>query len=281
MKTNKPILQLIRERVSCRTYDPKPIPQAKIEEMTRFIEELNSEAQSHVRFALINSVTDDPSKPIKMGSYGIISGASTYMIAISKIDSGDALELGYLFEKAILKATDLDLGTVWMGGTFDRKAFEKQLGLKDDEILSIVSPLGTPKQKRSLMDSAIRFGAGSNARKPWDQLFFDHDFQTPLTRSSADDYAMVLDLVRVGPSASNKQPWRLLKTDGHYHLYLERTPGYAQLMRYDLQLNDLGIAKCHFGLSCDALGLKGTWVVSEQPVSDPSRIYVLSWRILG
>ena len=279
MNTVKPITQLIQERISCRTYDPILIPQDKVDAMIDLINELNTEAISPVRFTLINADPNTSDKPIKLGSYGIISGARSYLIAVMDEKAGNALELGFLFEKAVLKATDLDLGTVWMGGTFDRKQFEKQLDLKEGEILAIVSPLGIPKQKRSLIDSAMRFGAGSKHRKPWEELFFNQDFKTPLTRESAQAYAQVLDLVRLAPSASNKQPWRLVRTEKHYHVYLERTPGYAQLMAVDLQLNDIGIAKCHFELSCKELGLKGQWVDMDPIISDPLRQYVVSWAI--
>lgn len=279
MNTIKPMPQLIEERISCRTYDPVKIPQDKINVMSSLVKQLNEEAISPIRFALINVDSSETQKPIKLGSYGIISGAQTYLIAVMETQSGDPLELGFLFEKLVLKATDQDLGTVWMGGTFDRKDFEKQLDLKDHEILAIVSPLGVPKQKRSLIDSAMRFGAGSKHRKPWEDLFFDQDFKTPLKRETAQAYAQVLDLVRLAPSASNKQPWRIVKKEGFYHLYLERTPGYAQMMRYDLQLNDIGIAKCHFELSCQGLGLQGKWVEADPKLQDPSRQYVLSWMI--
>jgi Putative TM nitroreductase len=187
------------------------------------------------------------------------------MIGIIDEDLGDPFELGTLFEQAILKATDLGLGTVWLGGTFNRADFEKHLSMAPNEAVAIVSPLGIPIEKRRLIDSAMRFGAGSNNRKPWSDLFFDQD------------YAEVLELVREGPSASNKQPWRFVKDPYAFHLFLDRTPGYGSMMKYDLQLNDAGIAKCHFELACIDQRLKGKWKILDPKPGCGTWEYLVSW----
>ena len=59
----------------------------------------------------------------KLGTYGIIKGASMYVgVTIPKEEY--ALEaLGYEFEQLVLYATSLGLGTCWLGGTFNRSAF--------------------------------------------------------------------------------------------------------------------------------------------------------------
>ncbi len=268
--------QVIRARISCRTYDPRPIPQAMLDEMTQVLASLNTQAQSHIRFMLLKSNQTPDDKKIKLGSYGVLSGVHTYMVATIG-DKGDPFELGALFEMAILKATDLGLGTVWLGGTFNRSDFEKQLTLSADETIAVVSPLGIPKDNRSLIDSAMRFGAGSNNRKAWSELFFDQDLTHPLSKEAAKDYADVLDLVRVGPSASNKQPWRFVRDPQGYHLFLDRTPGYGSMMKYDLQLNDGGIAKCHFEMACLERHLTGSWQVLDPKPQCGSWEYCVSW----
>jgi len=273
----QPVSDVIRARLSCRTYDPAPIPLDKLTEMTLLLELLNAQAQSKIRYALIELNQNPDDKRIKLGSYGVLSGSHTFMIAIIEDKMGDPFELGFLFEQAILKATDLGLGTVWLGGTFNRTDFEKQLAMAPNEAIAIVSPLGLPKEKRSLIDSAMRFGAGSNNRKPWSDLFFDQDLKHPLSREAAGDYAEVLELVREGPSASNKQPWRFVKDQVAYHLFLDRTPGYGSMMRYDLQLNDAGIAKCHFELACIDMRLKGKWKILDPKPQCGTWEYVVSW----
>lgn len=275
MNTQKPMTQLIRSRISVRTYDPKPIPEDRLNTMSLFLDELNKEAVSAIRFSILSPSINQ--ETMKLGTYGVISGTHTYLTAVSDISKGEALELGYLFEKAVLKATDLDLGTVWLGGTFNRDDFEKNLYLIDNETLAIVSPIGIAKNNRSLIDAAMRLGAGSKHRKPWDTLFFADTNDHPLSKEEAQGYAEVLEMVRLGPSASNKQPWRIVKRHHDFHLFLDRTPGYASMIKYDLQLNDMGIARCHFELTCQELGLSGHWEEIDPKPTCGSWEYCLTW----
>lgn len=150
--------------------------------------------------------------------------------------------------------------------------------LRDGESVAIVSPIGLPKATSSLIETAIRTTAGSKHRKPWSELFFNETLAQPLTPHESAAYEPVLESVRLGPSASNKQPWRILKTGSQYHLLLERTPGYQKMTDYDIQLNDLGIAACHFEQSCLALGLKGTWIQADPGLKDPKLTYITTWQ---
>ena len=280
MNTNKTIQQIITSRSSCRTYDPKPIPIEKMAQMMEWIDLANSEVKSKIRFTLLSTRSDGKEILVKLGSYGVISGAHTFLVAIIHETEGNPLELGMLFEKVVLKATELGLGTCWLGGTFNKGDFEKNFQLNPKEYIPIVSPLGIAKDKRSLLDTAMRFGAGSNNRKSWSELFFEADDQHPLTQDQAGAYSVPLEMVRIGPSASNKQPWRILKLDNVFHFYLARNSGYGEMMAYDLQLNDLGIAKCHFELCANELGLKGNWINHDPQKLIPGWEYKESWQII-
>jgi len=111
-------------------------------------------------------------------------------------------------------------------------------------------------------------------------------FGEPLYRNEAGAYAQVLEMVRIGPSASNKQPWRIVKNGDFWRLYLRRTAGYRHdpLKQYlglaDMQRLDMGIAMCHFELTAKELSLDGQWVVEEEldkfPL--PNREYIVSWQ---
>jgi len=74
-------------------------------------------------------------------------------------------------------------------------------------------------------------------------------------------------MVRLAPSATNFQPWRIIKASepDMFHFYLRRAPGLKQLfsMKSDLQRIDIGIAMCHFELAADEEGLRGKWTVNN------------------
>jgi hypothetical protein len=123
-----------------------------------------------------------------------------------------------------------------------------------------ISPVGYPAQKRSLTDRAFRFMAKSDRRKAWAELFFDERPGNPLVKDKAGACAKALESVRIGPSASNRQPWRIVCEGQSCHFFLARTPGYDKLLgEIRLQEVDMGIALCHFDLAATELGIAGSW----------------------
>jgi hypothetical protein len=258
MEFQKSVIQLIKTRKSYRTFDGSAIETLTLQKLTDYIIKTNKEVKIKVRFTLVNNHDMGGRTISKLGTYGFISGAKSFIVGISDKEEKDAVEFGYLFEKIVLFATDLGLQTCWLGGTFNKSDFQHGARVFENEFIPIVSPVGIKKDKTRLFESAMRMVVGADKRKPWNELFFEGYSNVPLCENSADLYAIPLEMVRLGPSASNKQPWRIIKDNGVFHLFLCRTNGYG-LTSYDLQRNDIGIAKCHFELSAKELGLKGKW----------------------
>jgi nitroreductase len=233
-----------------------------------------------VRFKLIDLAGKERDEIKTLGTYGFIKGASIFIVgAVVKGDR--AMEdYGYCMEKNILVATHLGLGTCWLGGTFNRSASASRINKGGDEVVPAITPVGYPSDKKSLMDRTIRFFAKSNSRKAWEELFFCGDTRSPLTRSIAGTYGLPLECVRIGPSASNRQPWRCVKERDKdiFHFYISRTPGYGgRYSDVSLQDIDMGIAMCHFEVALQELNLKGTWQ-NAQPASPQRGLeYAVSW----
>jgi hypothetical protein len=187
-------------------------------------------------------------------------------------------------EQIILYATSLELGTCWLGDTFTRSSFAKKINAGDDAIIPAVSSVGTIIDVDQARNGLLRRQIKADQRLPWEQLFFDRQFGAAISKPTADDFAPALEMLRLGPSASNKQPWRVLRTAGAWHFYLQRTKGYreASLSRFlgvaDIQRVDMGIAMCHFELTARELGLPGRWVVSP-PVAESAEPneYTATW----
>lgn len=268
--------ELIRRRRSWRTYDGRPLDDAKKALLQAFIDSLEPPPfLSQIRLALV----DEPAgKAGVKGTYGVIRGATTFLVGAVPQGPKSLEDFGYQFEAAILYATDLNIGTCWMGGTFSRAMFGERIGLGAGEVVPAVSPLGYRADKRGVVDALFRFSAGSAKRKPWQELFFERDCATPLTSASAGAFAEPLEMVRLAPSAANKQPWRLVMDGDAFHFLLERAPGFAGLWAVDLQRIDMGIAMCHFELSAREAGLKGRWESGVQGLRLPKRCeYRVSW----
>jgi len=277
MKFQKSAIELMQTRTSSRTYDGKQIDSELLRKLNETIESINQEVSIKVKFLIAGKGDSNSSDNKKMGTYGVISGANSFIIGILDKSETDAVEFGYLFEKIILTATDLGLQTCWLGGTFNRNDFLEKANVSENEIIAIISPVGIKSAKSKIVEKAMRAVAGSDHRKPWSELFFYENNSNPLTKEEAGDYAVPLEMVRLAPSASNKQPWRIIKTSHGYDFFLCRTKGYGAL-GFDMQKNDLGIAKCHFELAADELGLKGRWEVMRNIPVGAEWEYITTWQ---
>ena len=166
--------------------------------------------------------------------------------------------LGYVLKNYIV-ATSLCLGTCWLGGTFKKSGFGKAVNAGEDEQVPIITPIGYEKEKKRILDSIMTTVAGSRNRKDWSELFFEKDFTKPLKKEEAGIFKECFEMVRIAPSASNKQPWRIVKDENNLHFYLCRNRGYGKMFDYDIQKLDVGIAMCHFELMVQETGLSGKW----------------------
>lgn len=276
------MIEAIERRVSTRAYQSQPVERETKQEIRGWLEaNRRGPFGGALRLELLDFDELERTQVRTLGTYGFISGARLYIVSAIADTRQARSELGYCLEKVILDATSRGLGTCWMGGTFRRSHFARRIGISPDEIVPVVSPIGYPRPRRNLRDRLIRRGAGSDERKPWQELFFDHDLETPLTREAAAPMEIPLESVRLAPSASNKQPWRLcLSADRkELHFFLRRTPDYEKKFGgINLQDIDMGIAMCHFELAARELGLDGRWQREAPDLARQGAEYIVTWR---
>ena len=269
----------MRRRVSCRTYDGR-VPDEKAKERLRifFRENTRGPFGNVLRFDLVDLTEAERGELKALGTYGVIRGASLFIAGAVRKGVRAMEDYGYGMERNILLATSLGLGTCWLGGMLNRAGFARKIGLTPDELMPAISPVGYPAGKRSLTDRAFRFMAKSDRRKPWEKIFFDETPGRPLSREKAGHLGEVLESVRIGPSASNRQPWRIVREGGSFHFFLQRTPGYDRITgEIRLQEVDMGIAICHFELAAMEMGLTGSWRQMKFLFDAGMLEYVVSW----
>ncbi len=219
-----------------------------------------------------------PNEKKKLGTYGFIKGASQFVIGITRKSKYVKEEFGYIFEKLILDFSKHGFGTCWLGGTFNRANYAKTVNIEDNEHILCLSPIGIPADSRRLADKLIRRAIKAKNRKKWDALFFEDSFSNPLTEIYAGKYAIPLEMVRLAPSAGNKQPWRILKEKDknifHFYWIIGKNMNYNKLHKVDM-----GIAVCHFDLTVKELGLKGNWKIKHDiPLKIEEYKYVITWE---
>lgn len=272
-----PIVETIKKRCSVRTYQDKELEPDVREMLQSYMDNLENPFGMQVKKYIIDKKL--ASEGEKLGTYGVIKGASTFM-GISVPDKDLAhVAAGYEFENLILEATALGLGTVWLAATFNREGFASAMGVPKDELFPAISPVGYPAAKRSLTESLMRTAMRSSSRKEWNTLFYLDNFQTPLHKDESGDYAEPLEMLRLAPSDKNTQPWRVLKASNSYHFFVTYKSGISRGEEI-IKRVDAGIALSHFHQTVLELGLKGCFKQTEpENIELPQNTYyITSWH---
>ena len=235
-------MELIRHRRSVRTFDGNPLRPEDAEKLLAFARNADNPYGIGIAWTLLSAKEQGLSAPV-------IQGADTYIAGKVRREPHAEEAFGFSFEKLVLYAESLGIGTTWIAGTMDRPAFEKAAALKEGEVMPCVSPLGYPAQKMSLREALMRKGVRADSRLDFSRLFFDRSFDAPL---QGTPFREALEMVRWAPSAVNKQPWRVVVDGRSAHFYEKKSKGYTDASGWDLQKVDMGIALCHY-----AYGLNG------------------------
>lgn len=229
------IIEIIKQRRSVRSFNGQPLSQTHREQLLEAIEKATSPFGGSVSIRLKEFDLKGEYKP---STYGVIKDATDFFLLGIADDEASALTAGFRFEQVVLRAWELGLGTCWIAATFKGSEFDRGESWPDGETLRIICPVGVAV-KQSLMEKMTRLTLGSKNRKPFDELFFDGDFKTPLSPDSR--YGLALQMMRLAPSSTNSQPWRALVAADTVHFYYKPKSGASVL--------DCGIGLCHFFLT--------------------------------
>ena len=278
MKLNITIEETIKKRVSTRTYESKRLSKADKDKLVKEISQLNNPFGENVRIHLVEKNTEANGE--KLGTYGVIKGASTFLGVTTDRTQLGLVAAGYQFENLVLIATNMGLATVWLAATFSREQFEKAMDIKKDELFPAISPIGYAAGKKSITESLMRKTMKSNKRLPWEELFFQDSFKQVLSKEDANEYVTPLEMLRIAPSATNAQPWRVVKKQNAYHFF-ETHKGNAGEEEKMIKKVDLGIALSHFHQTALEYGLKGKFEKYEDLKIDipENTNYIISWNM--
>ena len=274
-------------RFSCRTFTGEPLGeteraglQAAAQAITR------GPFGTRLRLVLAAARPGDEAALKRLGTYGLIRGPGAFLIGAVERAPMDREDFGYAMERLVLEATELGLGTCWVGGVFTRGSFARRIGASRRERMPAVVAVGRMPGRPMAEAGLTRRVVGGSRRRPWETLFSDEQLHRPLDAESAGPFAAALETVRWAPSASNRQPWRVVRSGRDWHFFMQRTPGYPPhiarvlLGVEDLQRVDMGIALCHFELALRERGQAGRWVRRAPSVSGPDALteYTATWE---
>lgn len=265
------ILDIIRKRRSVRTFDSGTLSLTDMESILKCAENAENPYGQKIEWKLLDRKTDRLSSPVIVGTDIFIAGKMKRMPHAEEA-------FGYSFEKAVLYAASIGIGTTWIAGTMNRAAFEKAVDLADDEVLPCVSPLGRASDRMSVRETLMRSNIGADRRADFTELFYNGSFDRHMTPADAGSLFDVLEAVRLAPSAVNKQPWRIVVTGDRAHFYEKHSRGFAGADGWDIQKIDMGIALCHFDLAARACGFEPVFEIGTPSVAaDEDTEYIASY----
>lgn len=266
------VKKAVQDRVSIRSYEERSLTKEDKSKLMDFNASLTNPFGVDVKVQYISK--DKGAEDVQLGTYGTIRGAKDFL-AITVKDQPYAMEaVGYQFENLVLYATDMGLGTVWLAGTFNRKDFKNVIEISDEDLFPCICPVGYPGQKRSFIEKITRVSLGSKKRKEWDKLFFLDDFSKSLTKEDAGRYTDALDMLRLAPSATNAQPWAVVKEGDKFHFFCNYKNGINNDVKKIKHL-DLGIALSHFHQTAMSDGLNGKLEVSDIDFDVPENMHYI------
>ena len=259
------LLKTIMGRKSVRSFDGKPISAEDRERLEQYMHTIRNPFDIPIRFVLLDAKAHGLSSPVLSGETLFVAGK------VDKVPYAD-IAFGFSFEKLVLYAWSLGIGTTWIGGTMKRELFERAAGLSAGEMMPCVSPLGYPAKKRSIRETMMRKGVGADSRMPAEKLFFDDAWDVALPSEKQAAIADLIKMVRWAPSAVNKQPWRIIVSDSDYHFYEKRDKGYVGEKTGDLQKIDVGIALCHFVMGLEEKGEAPKVLIADPGIAVPDEV---------
>ena len=266
------VKKAVQDRVSIRSYEERSLTKEDKSKLMDFNADLTNPFGVDVKVQYISK--DKGAEDVQLGTYGTIRGAKDFL-AITVKDQPYAMEaVGYQFENLVLYATDMGLGTVWLAGTFNRKDFKNVIEISDEDLFPCICPVGYSGQKRSFIEKITRASLGSKKRKEWDKLFFLDDFSKSLTKEDAGRYTDALDMLRLAPSATNAQPWAVVKEGDKFYFFCNYKNGINNDVKKIKHL-DLGIALSHFHQTAMSDGLDGKLEVTDIDFDVPENMYYI------
>lgn len=165
MEIKEQWIESVKYRTSRRTYTCKPLENRDVNELKKLIDKINKESNLNFQFI------EDCLKLFKgfSASYGMIKGLNSCIALVGNINIDNYKnKVGYYGEMLVLESNHMNLGTCWIGGTYDKKECKKYLDIKQDEELICIIAVGNVLEDKSIREKLI--SKMNKGEKCFDQL---------------------------------------------------------------------------------------------------------------
>ncbi len=267
------IFDTIKNRRSVRTFDGRKMDGETIAHIKEICSKTINPFGKKVDFLVLDK------EEYGLGS-SVINGETAYLAGKIAVEKDAETAFGFSFEDVLLKLEDLGISGTIMAG-FDEKSFSKAVGLREGEKLACISPIGYKADRMSLKETVMRKAVGSDRRMPLEKICFKDSFERPAGEKDLGELKDLLELVRLAPSAVNKQPWRIVVRSGTVHFYEKHSGRLVDRTGWDMQKIDMGIALCHFYLGARERGIKTDCVIRDPHIAKEEDVeYIASMQLV-
>ncbi len=219
-------------RKSRRTFKNETPNIDQIRILKNLIDDINEESNLNIQLIIDNS---DAFYGIK-SSYGFFKGVRNYIALVGpKLDENVHEKLGYYGEKLLLTCELLELGTCWVGGTFNRDKCKCKVS--EEEVFKCVIVFGNTKKKQTTKEKIIRNVSHKIRKDKSIEDMFHSEHQPP------NWFIEGMRMVQRAPSALNRMPTKFYYSD---ETAMAKVKGEKILEYYDL-----GIANFHFEIGAN------------------------------
>lgn len=225
-------------RKSVRKYKDKEIPEHILEKISKISNEIEG---YHEGLEVKVNIVDDYEKiqkvfPGYLGNYGKVK-SPYYIIITSENKEGYLENVGYVFEKVILKLTEMGLGSCWIGIPFKKEVIEKIVDIKKNHIPVLLIAFGYCSESVDLYRKSVEEFRRKNINE--------------LVEGKIEGiWQKVLQAARLSPSAINSQPWRFVIDKKYLHIYcIMRSNPITKKLYDNLNKIDIGIALSHIDIA--------------------------------
>lgn len=168
-------IDVIAARKSVRSYSDKLVEEEKLLKVLEVARLAPSWANKQCCRYIV--VTDKAKIKELSESFSWLKQAPVIVVACADPkDSGDRngmnyylVDVGISMQQLVLAASDLDLGTCWIGA-FDEAKVKKVLQVPENIKVVAMTPVGYPAQKEGIGSKLIKTAIGSGKRKPLEEI---------------------------------------------------------------------------------------------------------------
>lgn len=236
------LIDAIKNRRSIRKYKTTKIEKEKINDIKRLLNDAEY-LNSNIKISL-DIVEDGISFQNVLGgivsSYGKIK-APHYIVGSTELVDNCYENIGYILESIVLKLTEMNIGTCWIGGGIKREEFKEFLSLDKSLNPIIVIAFGYP------LAEDIKLKNTKVKRLPVNEICLgNYDEQ----------FLNLMELVRIAPSSVNSQPWRYYFNKDCIDVYRIKNNIIKKRFFENMNKIDLGISLCHFAIAINSMNKK-------------------------